>query len=317
MQDNVYGTLEQDAWRRDFTINALYYNIQDFSIVDYTGGMADLQAGEITLIGDPETRYREDPVRMLRALRFVAKLGLSLSKKTEEAIGHCAALLRDIPPARLFDETLKLYLTGNAQAVHQLLVEYGLFAHMYPYTADCLKEAGGEQAAKLIERALHNTDARIKQDKPVTPAFLFAALLWPPQQKRQQLLMSHGMPEMPALQRAAAEVLSEQVQSVAVPKRFTLVTRDIWTLQARLSRRQGKRAYVCLGHPKFRAGYDFLLLRNESGEPLEELAQWWTEFQTASSAEQDSMISNLSSQGPKRPRRRRRRRSNAKKTQEA
>ena len=294
MQDNVYGTLEQDAWRRDFTINALYYNIRDFSIVDYTGGIEDLNAGLIRLIGNVETRFREDPVRMLRALRFVGKLGLKLDKETEAGIFKWAGLLSDIPPARLFDETLKLYLTGNAAVTHELLCHYGLFDEMYPQTAKLLHEEKDGYPRTLLMKALENTDRRIDDDRPVTPAFLFAALLWEPARQRAQLLMEHGMPEIPAMQRASSEVITDQVQRVAVPKRFSMVTRDICNMQPRLMKRQGKRAFRSLLHPKFRAAYDFLALRNEAGEPLEDIVDWWTRFQEVSANEQESMVAGLS-----------------------
>lgn len=309
VQDNVFGTLEQDAWRRDFTINALYYNIRDFSIVDYTGGIADLKAGLIRLIGDVETRYREDPVRMLRALRFVGKLGLRLDDATEAGIFKLAQLLGDIPPARLFDETLKLYLSGNAAVTHELLCHYGLFDEMYPQTAALLHEEQDGYPRTLLMKALENTDRRIEANKPVTPAFLFAALLWEPARQRAQLLIDNGMPEIPAMQRASSEVITDQIQRVAVPKRFSLVTRDIWNLQPRLTKRQGKRAFRTLTHPKFRAGYDFLALRAEAGESLSELADWWTRFQEVSSTEQQKMVDGLNGEGgTRKPRRRRRRR---------
>lgn len=307
MQDNVYGTLEQDAWRRDFTVNALYYNIRDFSIVDYTGGIADLQAGLIRLIGDPETRYREDPVRMLRALRFVAKLGLKLETETEACIPSLAHLLADIPPARLFDETLKLYLSGHAATTHELLCHYGIFDYLYPQTAELLHAESEGFPRTLLMQALENTDQRLADNKPVTPAFLFAALLWEPLKQRWQKL-SESMPEIPAMQRAAGEVLAEQTQVVAIPKRFSLVTRDIWTLQPRLLRRQGKKAFNLLLHPKFRAGYDFMALRAQTGEPLQELVDWWTGFQFASAAEQAEMVAKLAPEKKPKNRRRKRRR---------
>ncbi|AFJ03572.1 Poly(A) polymerase [Methylophaga frappieri] len=314
MQDNVYGTLEQDAWRRDFTINALYYNIADFTIVDYTGGIADLQQGLIRLIGEQRVRYREDPVRMLRALRFKAKLGLALESVTEKHITELAALLKDIPPARLFDETLKLYLSGQAVQTHQLLCQYGIFEALFPQTAACLQTEGHEEARRLLMGALENTDRRLQQGKPVTPAFLFAAILWAPLRQRW-LQLSQKMSDMPAIQRAAGDILAEQIQLVAIPKRFSLVTRDIWTLQPRLARRQGKRAFALLLHPKFRAGYDFLALRAEAGEPLQALTEWWTNFQQASATEQAEMVKNLPDAAPakRKSRRRRRRRPAAKK----
>lgn len=317
VQDNVYGTLEQDAWRRDFTVNALYYNIRDFSIIDYTGGIADLNAGLIRLIGDVETRYREDPVRMLRALRFVAKLGLQVDAQTEQGIFDWGRLLKDIPPARLFDETLKLYLSGNAAVTHELLCHYGLFDHMYPQTAALLHLEENNYPRTLLMKALENTDSRIAANKPVTPAFLFAAILWEPARQRMQLLMDNGLPEIPAMQRAASEVITEQIQRVAIPKRYSLVTRDIWTLQPRLIKRQGKRAFKSLLHPKFRAAYDFLALRSDAGEPLAELVDWWTRFQEVSATDQQTMVQELGGEPrARKPRHRRRKRPAAKKSQD-
>jgi poly(A) polymerase len=313
VQDNVFGTLEQDAWRRDFTINALYYNIRDFSIVDFTGGIADLQAGKIKLIGDVETRYREDPVRLLRALRFVGKLGLDLEDETEVHIPAMAKLLLDIPAARLFDETLKLYLSGKAVETHNLLVKYGIFEHLFPESARLIAKDPNSIPARLLTKALENTDKRIEEAKPVTPAFLFAAILWGPTSEQWQRYQNNKIPVIPALQRAANEVISEQVQRVAVPKRFTLVTRDIWLLQIRLTTRQGKRGFRLLTHPKFRAGYDFLLLRSDAGEPLEELAQWWTDFQFAEEPEQQKMVNALAPEPKSKKKRRRRRKPAVKK----
>ena len=314
MRDNVYGTLEQDAWRRDFTINALYYNINDFSIVDYTGGLVDLKAGKIKLIGDVETRYREDPVRMLRAIRFVGKLGLVLDSETERLIPVLANLLADIPAARLFDESLKLYLSGNAAVTHELLCHYHIFEHLFPQTDKVLHTEVDNYPRTLLIKALENTDKRIDEGKPVTPAFLFAALLWEPVRQQWQKNISKNIPIIPALQHAATDVIIEQVRRVAVPKRFTIMTRDIWTLQPRLEQRAGKRAYRLLTHPKFRAGYDFLLLRAESGEQLTELAEWWTLFQFATEEEQKKLISGLgpSATGKRKPRRRRRKKPAAK-----
>tara|TARA_R110002111_G_scaffold177205_1_gene243255 strand:- start:442 stop:1374 length:933 start_codon:yes stop_codon:yes gene_type:complete len=298
--------LAQDAWRRDFTVNALYYNIRDFSIVDYTGGIADLQAGKIHLIGDVETRYREDPVRMLRAIRFVGKLGLTLDEETARCVPKLASLLADIPAARLFDECLKLYLSGKAVITHQLLMQYGIFDYLFPETARLLKGDPDGQAATLLKSALVNTDKRIEEGKPVTPAFLFAAILWGPVAQQWQRHQENKIPAIPALQRAATEIISTQIQRVAIPKRFTIVTRDIWVLQIRLAMRQGKRGFRLLSHPKFRAAYDFLLLRAESGEADTELATWWTEFQEVPEAEQQKMVNALAPVAKPRKRRRKR-----------
>jgi poly(A) polymerase len=308
VRDNVYGTLEQDAWRRDFTINALYYDITDFSIIDYTGGIADLKAGKIKLIGDVETRYREDPVRMLRAIRFVGKLGLILDDETERLIPVLAELLKDIPAARLFDESLKLYLAGNAAVTHELLCHYHIFEQLFPQTDELLHTEQDNYPRTLLIKALENTDKRIDEGKTVTPAFLFAALLWEPVRQLWHQNIERNIPIIPALQHAATDVIVEQVKRVAVPKRFTIVTRDIWALQPRLDQRTGKRAFRLLTHPKFRAGYDFLLLRMESGEQLTELAEWWTQFQFATEPEQQLLVTNLgSTSSPKRKARRKRR----------
>ncbi|HEC74053.1 MAG TPA: polynucleotide adenylyltransferase PcnB [Methylophaga aminisulfidivorans] len=317
VQDNVYGTLEQDAWRRDFTINALYYNIRDFSIIDYTGGIKDLNAGLIRLIGDVETRYREDPVRMLRACRFLAKLGLKLEAETESGMFAWATLIKDIPPARLFDETLKLYMSGYAAVAHELVCHYGLFDHLYPQTAALLHQEKDAYPRTMLMKALENTDKRIEAGKPITPAFLFAALLWEPVRQEMMLLMEKGMPDIPAMQRAASEVVSQQIQRVSIPKRYSLVTRDIWTLQPRLIKRQGKRAFRTLTHPKFRAAYDFLALRSDAGEPLDEIVDWWTAFQEKPSTEQQSMVADLGKvTGRPKPKRRRRRRKPASEAQQ-
>ena len=283
----------------------MYYNIRDFSIIDYTGGIADLQAGKIRLIGDVETRYREDPVRMLRAIRFVGKLNLKLDENTAYHLPRLAKLLVNIPAARLFDECLKLYLTGNAVPTHNLLVQYGIFDLLFPKSGNILKMEPEGLAVKLLNRALENTDKRIEESKPVTPAFLFAAILWGPVAREWQQNQDHNISAIPALQQAAINVISRQVQRVAIPKRFTLVTKDIWIMQIRLNMRQGKRGYRLLSHPKFRAAYDFLLLRVDSGEPYEELAEWWTAFQFSTEDEQQKMVAALAPDKQKKRRRKR------------
>lgn len=305
LRDNVYGTLEEDAWRRDFTVNALYYNIRDFSICDYVGGMADLRNGVIRLIGDPETRYREDPVRMLRAVRFAVKLGFRLHPETEEPLERLGSLLKDIPPARLFEEVLKLFLSGNGLQTFEMLRHYDLFRFLFPEADGAL--AGEEQGFPLtfVARALANTDERIQLDKPVTPAFLFAALLWEPVRRRAEDLQADGMSEAEALREAAGEICSRQQHHVAIPRRFGTPMQEIFFMQARMRNRTGKRALRVLGHPRFRAAYDFLLLRAQAGEEEQELADFWTRLQTMGGPEQRA---ELSKPAGKRPRRRRRRR---------
>lgn len=279
LRDNVYGTLEEDAWRRDFTVNALYYNIEDFSVVDFVGGMADLQTGMLRLIGEPQQRYREDPVRMLRAVRFAAKLGFRVHPESEVPIFELSHLLEDIPPARLFDEILKLFLGGCAVQSFELLRHYGLFAYLFPQVESCLSQEREGFPMTLLIQALQNTDARIAEGKPVTPAFLYAALLWEP---LRQAISSRkpGLGEIQALQEATNIVETQQLLRTALPKRFAIPMREIWALQIRLRRTTGLRPLRLIAHPRFRAAYDFMLLRRDAGEDIGDLCQWWTEFQT-------------------------------------
>ena len=304
LRDNVYGTLEEDAWRRDFTVNALYYNIQDFSVVDYVGGMADLQSGMLRLIGDPQQRYHEDAVRMLRAVRFAAKLGFRIHPDSEAPIFELAHLLEDIPSARLFDEILKLFLGGCAVQSFELLRHYGLFAYLFPQTESCLAQEREGFPLTLLIRALQNTDARIAEGKPVTPAFLYAALLWEPLRQAMAAQEATAMSEIQALQEAAYGVEGQQLARTALPKRFGVPMREIWTLQIRLRRTTGLRPLRLLEHPRFRAAYDFMLLRRDAGEDIGELCQWWTEFQGLDDNERLKQVRAGNGKGKKRrPRR--------------
>jgi len=305
--DNVYGTVEEDALRRDFTVNALYYNIEDFSVVDYADGLADLEAGMLRVIGDPAQRYREDPVRMLRAVRFAAKLGFRIHPESEAPIFELASLLGDIPPARLFEEVLKLFHGGCALETFEQLRHYGLFEYLFPMTEESLEHEEGGFPLTFVARALRNTDERVNTGLPVTPAFLFAALLWEPLRERAALLQANEMPKMEALQRAADEVISEQVQHIAFPRRFSVQAREIWGLQPRLENR-GKRVKSLIEHPRFRAAYDFLVLRSESGEGGEEAADWWTRYQESDESGRSGMASENKGGGGDGRRKRRRRR---------
>ncbi|MFQ5488444.1 MAG: polynucleotide adenylyltransferase PcnB, partial [Gammaproteobacteria bacterium] len=310
LRDNVFGTVEEDAWRRDFTVNALYYNIEDFSVVDYTGGMADLKAGVLRLIGDPEVRYREDPVRMLRAVRFAAKLGFRIEPATETPIWELGHLLEEIPPARLFEEVLKLLLGGCAVQTYELLRHYNLFGHLFPDTEVALSVEEEGFPHLFVLRALENTDSRLADNKPVTPAFLFAALLWEPVRAMvQRLREAQDMTEIQALQVAGDEVLAAAHHHVVLPRRFAIQAREIWQLQPRLERFASKRAQRLLEHPRFRAAYDFLLLRAEAGEDVQEAAEWWTHFQEAEEAERAAMCQGGGGAGKRRRKPRRRRRS--------
>lgn len=279
LRDNVYGNIEQDALRRDFTVNALYYNIADFSIIDYANGVEDLQQGVLRLLGDPETRYREDPVRMLRAARFAAKLGFRIEQQTAGPITELAPLLSEIPPARLFEETLKLFLGGTAVGSFEILRQYGLFGRLFPDTEVCLSRLDHEFPLTLVLKGLENTDSRIREEKSVTPAFLFAVLLWEPVRRGTEALEAHGMAPLQAIQQSATEVISRQLDHVSLPRRFSTPMQEIWVMQTRFQFIRGKRPLRLLSHPRFRAAYDFLLLRTAAGEADAELADWWTAFQ--------------------------------------
>jgi poly(A) polymerase len=279
LRDNVYGTIEQDALRRDFSVNALYYNIADFSIIDYAGGVADLEQGLLRLLGDPETRYREDPVRMLRAVRFAAKLGFRLEAATEAPVRQLAPLLADVPAARLFEEVLKLFLGGTSVAAFERLRQYGLFAELFPETEACLQELDHDFPLTLVLKGLENTDLRISEDKPVTPAFLFAVLLWEPVRRRAEALEEKGTAPYQAILQAAGKVISRELEKVSLPRRFSTPMQEIWALQPRFTNTRGKRPKRLLAHPRFRAAYDFLLLRAAAGEADPELATWWTKLQ--------------------------------------
>ncbi len=280
LRDNVYGTIEEDAVRRDFTINALYYSTKDFSIYDYVNSLEDIQKRQIALIGDPETRYREDPVRMLRAIRFAAKLDFQIEANTKAPIRSLSSLLSNVPAARLFDEILKLFLSGKGVAIWGLLNEFDLLKPLFPALAHTLQH---DERAKyydnFVRLALRNTDQRIRAEKPVTPAFLYAALLWPEIDRKWQRLQEEGVPRFPALHQATSEALRDQLPHISIPKRFTLMMKEIWELQIRLEKIQGKKPLALIEHPRFRAAYDFLLLREQAGEDLKGLGQWWTDFQ--------------------------------------
>jgi len=279
LRDNVYGSLEEDAERRDFTVNALYYDIADFSLYDFCGGMQDLAERKLKLIGDPEVRYREDPVRMMRAIRFAGKLDLEISDECAEPIRRLAPLLQDIPAARHFDEVIKLLLSGQGLDTYRLLKEYKLIQMLFPIL---FKEGEDDKANSMIEQALKDSDQRIREGKRVTPAYIYAIMLWYPlEQRAHAISFESGMEYHDAFLLAMNEVLAIQVKTIAIPKRFTATIRDIWNLQLRLPRYNGKRAQRVYHHIKFRAAFDFLELRAkvEQSEELAELTAWWQEYQ--------------------------------------
>ncbi|MBY4597358.1 polynucleotide adenylyltransferase PcnB [bacterium BD-1] len=285
LRDNVYGSIEDDAVRRDFTANALYYAIEDFSVRDYVGGYADVQQRVLRLIGDPVERYREDPVRMLRAARLAAKLGFTIAPEAAAPIPELAELLGGAPPARLFDECLKMFLAGHAEKSFLLLEELGLLPALFPETAKALATNRSGALRTMVLQALRNTDARIAADKPVTPAFLFAALLWPAYCRELAVLQKSGIDPLVAQQRAADRVTLHQAHRIALPRRFSLPMQEIWLLQPRFGQRVRKRVFRLLSHPRFRAAFDFLELRATAAPEVAEDVAFWREAQAQAPGE--------------------------------
>jgi poly(A) polymerase len=279
LRDNIYGTIEEDAWRRDFTINALYYNSKDFSIVDFTGGMQDLNNKIIRIIGEPEQRYHEDPVRILRALRLSAKLNFALDPATKKPIKNLVGLLQNVPRARLFDELLKWFASGHSFATFKLLRKYGLFAVLFTQTEAVLTN---EQHMRFVAQGFINTDQRIAEQKSLNPAFLFAVLLWQSLQNKIIQYQRQRLRLFPAIHQAVQEVLHQQTEHVAIPLRFKRMIKEIWLLQYRLQQKNPKKTTQIMQQPRFRAAYDFLLLRAEAGEKVKALANLWTQVQEKS-----------------------------------
>ncbi|WP_322042656.1 polynucleotide adenylyltransferase PcnB [Paraburkholderia sp. J67] len=302
LRDNVWGEQHEDATRRDFTINAMYYDPATQTVLDYHNGMADMRARLLRMIGDPATRYREDPVRMMRVVRFAAKLGFEIEDNTRTPIKELADLINNVPAARLFDEMLKLLLSGHALECLRWLRKEGLHHGLLPLLDVVLEQPQGE---RFITLALSNTDARVRAGKTVSPGFLFATLLWHDVQQRMQQFVAEGELPVPALHRAMDDVIDLQTEKLAIHRRFSSDMREIWGLQLRLEKR-GRSAIKLLEHPRFRAGYDFLLLRCESGELDAEVGQWWTDFIGGDSSARETL---LASGGTKErsPRKRRRR----------
>ncbi len=301
LRDNVFGTQQDDARRRDFSVNALYYDPQTREIVDFHGGLADLKKRVLRVIGDPATRYREDPVRMLRAVRLGAKLGLTLDPATREPIAQMAPLMERVPPARLFDEMLKLLLSGYASACLRQLREVGLHKGLLPLLDVILDQPLGE---RFVTLALAQTDERVQADRPVSPAFLFAALLWHEVLAASKARQARGERPVPALEAAMDEVLDVQCEKLAITRKLTATMREVWSMQPRFEQRSGQRAYRLLESPRFRMAYDFLALRAASGEVPAELEAWWRAFQSADAESRTAML--LPETGPRKKRRRRR-----------
>lgn len=305
LRDNTFGEQHEDAERRDFTINAMYYDPEQQLVLDYHGGMKDIRSRSLRMIGDPEARYREDPVRLLRVVRFAAKLDFKIASTTRAPISVMAPLINNVPVARVFDEMLKLLMSGHAMACLQQLRKEGLHHGLLPLLDVVLEQPMGE---KFVTLALANTDERIRQGKPVSPGFLFASLLWHQVLEKWEAYRAAGEYPIPALHLAADDVLDSQTEKLALQRRIATDMRDIWAMQPRFERRAGKSPYKLLEHPRLRAGYDFLLLRCASGEVDGELGDWWTEFMQADSDDRESLLNRkppeADAAAPKRRRRR-------------
>lgn len=287
LRDNVFGTQQEDAARRDFTINALYYDPTHEVVIDYHHGVADLKQKTLRVIGEPHKRYREDPVRLLRAIRMAAKLGLAIDPRARAPIREMAPLLENVPAARVFDEMLKLLLSGHAVECLRQLRDEGLHHGLLPLLDVILEQPRGERFVML---ALANTDARVNAGKPVSPSFLFSTLLWHEVLAAWETRRSAGEPRIPALHAAMDDVLERQSEKLAITRRIAGDIKEIWALQPRLEQNTGKRPLRLIEQPRFRAGYDFLLLRAESGELPSELADWWRTFAEANTEERLAML---------------------------
>jgi len=313
LRDNVWGTQAEDATRRDFTVNAMYYNPADETVHDYHHGMEDMRARTLRMIGDPLTRYREDPVRMLRVVRFAAKTGFDIDPDTRAPIAELGPLIHNVPAARLFDEMLKLLMSGHAWASLQELRKAGLHRGLLPLLDVALEQPMGQ---RFVQLALDNTDDRVKAGKPVSPGFLFASLLWHHVVEHWNRRRAAGEPLIPALHTAMDEVLDRQTEQLAIQRRFTSDMKEIWSMQPRFEKRSGRMPYRLLESPRFRAGYDFLVLRCASGELPQELADWWTDFQSGDGEAREALMAqakhapspsaNTGSASPGKRRRRRR-----------
>lgn len=305
VRDNVFGTLEEDAVRRDFTVNALYYDPATEEVRDYHGGVSDIKDKRLRIIGEPEKRFREDPVRMLRAVRFAARFDFHIDPATRAPVAKLGPLLQHVPSSRLFDEMLKLLFSGHAlRGVHQLRAE-GLHHGLLPLLDTILDQPSGE---RFISLALKNTDQRIAQDKPVSPAFLFATLLWHEVLATWQSLEAEGMKPFPALHQAMSDVLAAQDKKLSIPRRFDATMKEIWSMQPRFLHRSGQRPFRLLEHPRFRASFDFFLLRCESGELDMALLDWWEKFIDADADTRQDML--VKDEAPAKKRRRRKRKPN-------
>lgn len=314
LRDNVYGTIGEDVWRRDFTCNALYYNIADFSVWDYVGGVEHIKEKRMRLLGEAEQRLREDPVRMLRAVRFAAKLGFEIDPAIVAKIHELGSLIANVPSARLFDEFIKLFQSGHAEETFVLMWQHHLFRELFPETEAALEDS--EVFGRFVHAALQNTDRRVKGNQSVSPMFLLGVFFWEPVRRiAADIREKNKMGEAQALSIAAAELTLIHQSRVAIPRRFSAPMREMLALQPRFNQTKGKRARSLLEHKRFRAAYDFMLLRAEVGEADAELARFWTDIQTHGADERAKMLDVGGKGQPRgrkrRPKRRRRRTPNS------
>jgi poly(A) polymerase len=318
LRDNVFGSQAEDAFRRDFTVNALYYDPVAEEVWDYGDGVEDLKRRVLRIIGDPAARYREDPVRMLRAVRFAAKLDFAIDPATRAPIVKMADLLANVPSSRLFDEILKLLLSGHAQACVHRLREEGLHHGLLPLLDVILEQPLGQ---RFVDLALQRTDERIRDEKPVSPSFLLAALLWHEVLVSSQRHEAKGMKPVPALHAAMHDVLDAQRKQLAIPHRYDAQMKELWLLQPRFMQRYGARPLRLLEAPRFRAAMDFFVLRCEAGELDVELGNWWLKFSAAEADERQVLLDAASGEAKagegQRKRRRPRRRRSARPTEAA
>ncbi len=298
VRDNVYGSIVEDAFRRDFTVNALYYTVSGFTVIDYTQGLEDLKARTLRLIGDPDERYREDPVRILRAIRLACKLNLTIEEKTAAPIEALASLLSHVSSARLWDESNKLLLAGHAAKTWNSLCKFNVARYLFAQTIESLEQTTNSELRQehenFIQAALENTDKRIANSQPVTPAFLFAVFMWQPLQKQIAILENKGIPSYEAHQKAASIVMDQQRETIGIPKRFSAMAKEMWSLQFRLNNRRRKGVQSLISHARFRAAYDFLCLRAGNDKGLQNLATWWTDYQETDAAGRELLLKNVS-----------------------
>jgi len=295
IRDNVYGNLDEDAMRRDFTCNSLYYDIDSHEVVDFLGGVKDIKKGILKTIGDQNERFVEDPVRMMRAMRFEAKLGLKLDNKSKRALLKQMPMIREVSAARMFDELIKLLMHEEAKKAYKLMMDTGLFMQLFPWSAQLISSQSEHKA--LFDIAIESTEARMKDSQRASPFYLYAIFLWPVVEKEYIAQLANKNPPSRAMDIASTKVLEMHAPFISIAKRFSIPMRDTWYLQTQFDRREGSRAQKILEHPRFRAAYDFLKMRGEadtkSGEKLRALGDWWTHYQDARVEERLNMVQSL------------------------